>query len=85
MEYTEIYTVNVIGGQWLLAICTSLITEKKRFGDIKKYFPTIADRMLNLQLKKLVEMKIVTRTVFAQVPPRVEYEPAPIDYELEPT
>lgn len=80
----EIYASNVIGGQWSLAICCYLINGKLRFGELRKCLPNITERMLTLQLRKLEEDKIVTRTVFAEVPPRVEYELTEIGYKLKP-
>lgn len=81
---TEVYATNLIGGQWSLAICGWLINGKLRFGELKKYLPNITERMLTLQLRKLEENKIISRTVFAEVPPRVEYELTPIGYRLKP-
>lgn len=81
-ECLEVYASGIIGGQWTLAICCYLINGKLRSGELKKCLPGITDRMLTLQLRKLEENKIVTRTVFAEVPPRVEYELTPIGYQL---
>lgn len=83
-ECLEIYASNVIGGQWSLAICCYLINGKLRFGELRKRLQNITERMLTLQLRKLEEDKIITRTVFAEVPPRVEYELTEIGYKLKP-
>jgi DNA-binding HxlR family transcriptional regulator len=80
----EVYAANIIGGQWTLAICCYLINGKLRFGELRKLLPTITERMLTLQLRKLEENKIVKRTVFAEVPPRVEYELTEIGQQLKP-
>ncbi|MBB6238998.1 DNA-binding HxlR family transcriptional regulator [Pedobacter sp. AK013] len=80
----EVYASNIIGGQWALAICCYLINGKRRFGELKKCLPNITERMLTLQLRKLEENKIVKRTVYAEVPPRVEYELTPIGDDLKP-
>lgn len=80
----EIYASNIIGGQWSLAICCYLITGKMRFGELRKKLGSITERMLTLQLRKLEENKIITRTVFAEVPPRVEYELTSVGYQLQP-
>jgi DNA-binding HxlR family transcriptional regulator len=61
-----------------------LISGKLRFGELRKLLPNITERMLTLQLRRLEESKIITRTVFAQVPPRVEYELTEIGYKLKP-
>jgi DNA-binding HxlR family transcriptional regulator len=83
-ECSEVYAANVIGGQWSLAIISWLLNGKLRFGELRKRMPGITERMLTLQLRKLEQSKIVTRTVHAEVPPRVEYELTPIGYEVAP-
>jgi len=81
-ECPEVYAAYIIGGQWTLAICCYLINGKLRFGELKKCLPNITERMLTLQLRKLEQDKIVKRTVFAEVPPRVEYELTAIGHKL---
>lgn len=83
-ECPEAYASNIIGGQWTLVICSWLIGGKLRFSELRKRLPNITERMLSLQLRKLEEHKLIKRTVYAEVPPRVEYELTPIGYELEP-
>ncbi|MDQ1087150.1 DNA-binding HxlR family transcriptional regulator [Siphonobacter sp. SORGH_AS 1065] len=83
-ECDEIYSVSLIGGQWTLAICCHLANGKLRFGELKKRIPNITERMLTLQLRKMEENKLVTRTVYADVPPCVEYELTPIAQQLIP-
>lgn len=73
-ECAQIYATNIIGGQWTLAICCHLAKGKLRFGELRKRIPNITERMLTLQLRKMEENKLITRTVYAEVPPRVEYE-----------
>ncbi len=80
----EIYASNIINGRWTLAICCYLIHGKLRFNELKKCLPNISERMLALELKKLQENKIIERTVYAEVPTRVEYELTPIGYDLNP-
>ncbi|WP_316734926.1 helix-turn-helix domain-containing protein [Pedobacter aquatilis] len=83
-ECPEVYAAHLIGGQWALVICSWLLNGKLRFGELKKFLPNITERMLTLQLRKLEENKIITRTVYAEVPPKVEYELTKIGYELKP-
>ena len=83
-ECSEAYATNVIGGQWTLVICSWLLSGKLRFGELRKRIPGITERMLTLQLRKLEDNNIVSRTVYAQVPPRVDYELTEIGYELKP-
>lgn len=81
-ECSEVYAANIIGGQWALVICSWLMNGKLRFGELKKLLPNITERMLTLQLRKLEADKIVKRTIYAEVPPRVEYELTTMGYEL---
>ena len=83
-ECLELYASNLIGGQWSLAICCYLINGKLRFGELKKKLVNITERMLTLQLRRLEKDKIIKRTVYAEVPPRVEYELTEIGYKLKP-
>lgn len=83
-ECPEAYAASIIGGQWALVICSWLFNGKLRFGELRKLLPNITERMLTLQLRKLEEHKIVKRTVYAEVPPRVEYELTAMGYELKP-
>lgn len=83
-ECAEVYAASTIGGQWALVICSCLLGGKLRFGALKALLPNITERMLTLQLRKLEANKIVKRTVYAEVPPRVEYELTPIGLELKP-
>lgn len=83
-ECSEVYAANIIGGQWSLVICSWLLNGKMRFGELRKGIPNITERMLTMQLRKLEDNKILTRMVYAEVPPRVEYELTPIGYELTP-
>jgi DNA-binding HxlR family transcriptional regulator len=83
-ECVEVYAASIIGGQWALVICSCLLEGRLRFGALKALIPNITERMLTLQLRKLEASKVVKRTVYAEVPPRVEYELTPIGLELEP-
>jgi DNA-binding HxlR family transcriptional regulator len=67
-------TMYFIGGKWKTVVLWYLRNDKKRFGELKKLIPDITEKMLSLQLKNLEEDRIVKRTIFAEVPPRVEYE-----------
>jgi DNA-binding HxlR family transcriptional regulator len=67
-------TMHFIGGKWKTVVLWYLRKDKKRFGEIKKLIPDITEKMLSLQLKTLEEDGIVKRTIYPEVPPRVEYE-----------
>ncbi|QQU04758.1 winged helix-turn-helix transcriptional regulator [Myroides odoratus] len=83
-ECNEVYATSIIGGQWTMAICCYLLEGKMRFGEIKKVLPNITERVLTLQLRKLEEHNIISRTVYPEVPPRVEYELTSIGLKLAP-
>lgn len=83
-ECPEAYATHILGGQWTLVICSWLFNGKLRFGELKKHLPNISERMLTLELRKLERNGIIKRTVYAEVPPRVEYELTTIGYELKP-
>lgn len=78
------YSVCRIGGRWKLPILCALENGKLRFGELKNGIPGITERMLTLQLRELEKDKLITRTVYAEVPPRVEYEITAIAIELIP-
>jgi DNA-binding HxlR family transcriptional regulator len=78
------FAANKIGGRWKIVILDKLGKCALRFGELKKEFPYITERMLILQLRALEEDGLVKRTVYAQVPPRVEYELTPMAAEFLP-
>ncbi len=74
----------VIGGRWKGVVLYWLSTRTLRFGELRRLLPTCTQRMLTLQLRELEADGLVKRTVFAEVPPRVEYELTPFGRSLEP-
>jgi DNA-binding HxlR family transcriptional regulator len=62
-----------IGGKWKAVILWYLRKDAMRFGELRKMMPGITEKMLSMQLRQLEKDGIVTRKVFAEVPPRVEY------------
>jgi DNA-binding HxlR family transcriptional regulator len=78
------YAVQLMGGRWKLLILMRLGSGTMRFGELKKIIPNITERMLTLQLREMEEDGLVTRRVFAEVPPRVQYDLTAIGRELIP-
>ncbi|WP_316813784.1 helix-turn-helix domain-containing protein [Pedobacter heparinus] len=78
------YAVNKIDGRWKILIMDKLGAQKLRFGELSKVFPLITERMLTLQLRTLEQDGLVKRTVYAEVPPRVEYELTGMAVEILP-
>ena len=66
-------TMNYIGGKWKTVVLWYLRKGAKRFSELKKHIPEITEKMLSIQLKQLEKDGIVSRKVFPEVPPRVEY------------
>jgi DNA-binding HxlR family transcriptional regulator len=66
-------TMDYIGGKWRSVVLWYLMKDKKRFNELKKVIPDITEKMLSIQLKQLERDGLIQRTVFAEVPPRVEY------------
>jgi DNA-binding HxlR family transcriptional regulator len=64
----------MLSGKWKLEIMWLLHQRIHRFGELRKAIPGITQHMLSAQLRELEADGLVTRTVFAEVPPRVEYE-----------
>ena len=67
-------TMGVIGGKWKTVILYHLIEGPLRYNELRKTMPTVTERTLSLQLKKLEEDGIVNRKVYTKKPPlKVEY------------
>ncbi|ARM92475.1 HxlR family transcriptional regulator protein (plasmid) [Rhizobium sp. CIAT894] len=64
----------LLSGKWKLEIMWLLNQRVYRFGELRKAIPGITQHMLTAQLRELEADGLVSRTIFAEVPPRVEYE-----------
>lgn len=65
--------INVVKGKRKGTIILHLFQGEKRYGELVKLLTDISERMLTKQLKELESDGLITRTVFPEVPPRVEY------------
>jgi DNA-binding HxlR family transcriptional regulator len=74
----------VLGGAWKLTAVKYLLQRTHRFGDLRRAVGPVTPRVLTRQLRELEADGIVTRTVYAQVPPRVEYSLTDRGRSLEP-
>jgi len=66
-------TMDLIGGKWKIKILWHLNTGTKRFSELKRLIPDITQKMLTTQLREMESNNLITRKVYAQVPPKVEY------------
>ncbi len=76
--------LGVIGGRWKGVVLFWLLSGKLRFGELRRRLPNCSARVLTLQLRELEADGLVKRTVFAEVPPHVEYELTSFGKSLEP-
>jgi DNA-binding HxlR family transcriptional regulator len=67
------YTLSIIGGRWKPVIIFQISAGNSRFGELRRAIPLVTQKMLTNHLRELEKDKMITRKVFAEVPPRVEY------------
>jgi len=77
-------TLTLIGDKWKVIIIRDLLEGTKRFGELKRTVGKVTQKVLTANLRDMEEMGLVTRTVYAEVPPRVEYTLTDIGYSLKP-
>ena len=66
-------TLTLIGNKWKVLILRDLMPGTKRFGELKKSIGNVSQKVLTAQLRDMENNGLLTRTVYAEVPPRVEY------------
>lgn len=77
-------TVSVIGSKWKLLIIRNLMQRPWRFNELRRDLEGISQKVLTDSLRSMEEDGIVTRTVYAEVPPRVEYSLSVLGETLRP-
>jgi DNA-binding HxlR family transcriptional regulator len=77
-------TMSLIDGKWKIIVLYKLLRGTLRFNELRRLIPSITQRMLTHQLRELEADGLVVRTVYAQVPPRVEYTLSVRGRSLEP-
>ena len=77
-------TLQLISSRWKVLILRDLLTGTKRFGELRKSIGTVSQKVLTSQLRQMKESGLLTRKVYAEVPPRVEYTLTELGYSLKP-
>lgn len=67
-----------VGDKWSLLLIAVLQTSTLRYTDLQRQIPGISQRMLTLTLRQLDQDGLISRTAYAEVPPRVEYALTPL-------
>ena len=77
-------TVSLIGSKWKLLILRNLLVRPWRFNELQKDLEGISQKVLTDSLRSLETDGIITRTVFPEVPPRVEYALSELGEQMRP-
>lgn len=77
-------TVQMIGSKWKLLIMRNLLTRPWRFNELKKDLEGISQKVLTDSLRSMEADGIVVRTVYPEVPPRVEYSLSELGESMRP-
>lgn len=77
-------TLMLISDRWKVLIIRDLLAGTKRFGELKKSVGNISQKVLTSNLRSMEDDGLLTRKVFPEVPPRVEYTLTETGYSLKP-
>jgi len=77
-------TLGVIGGKWKALLVYHVMKGPLRFSELKRLVPDITEKMLTQQLRELERDGVLNRTIFPEVPPRVEYRVTEHGATLQP-
>ena len=77
-------TLTLISNKWKILILRDLMEGTKRFGELKKSINNISQKVLTSNLREMEKSGLLTRKVYAEVPPKVEYTLTNIGYSLKP-
>lgn len=77
-------TLMLIGDKWKVLILRELMGGTQRFGQLKKSIGSVSQKVLTAQLRDMEATGLLTRKVYAQVPPKVEYTLTDTGYSLKP-
>lgn len=77
-------TLTLIGDKWKVLILRDLLTGTKRFGELKRSLGSVSQKVLTAQLRDMENSGLINRTVYPEVPPRVEYSLTELGQSLKP-
>ena len=77
-------TLTMISDKWKILIMRDLLPGTKRFGELKKTIDGIAQKVLTTKLRDMEKSGLLSRTVYPEVPPRVEYTLTELGQSLRP-
>ncbi len=77
-------TLTLISDKWKVLILRDLLPGTKRFGELRKSIGQVSQKVLTAQLRQMEDSGLLTRTVYPEVPPRVEYTLTDLGYSLKP-
>ena len=77
-------TLSRISDKWKVLILRDLLPGPKRFSLLKRSIGGVSQKVLTAQLRQMEHSGLLTRTVYPEVPPRVEYTLTELGYSLEP-
>ena len=77
-------TLMLISDRWKVLIIRDLLDGTKRFGELKRSVGNVSQKVLTANLRAMEESGLLTRTVYAEVPPRVESTLTETGYSLKP-
>ena len=77
-------TLTLISDKWKVLVLRDLIPGTKRFGELKKSIGTVSQKVLTAQLREMEQSGLLIRTVYPEVPPRVEYTLTELGRSLKP-
>lgn len=77
-------TLQLMGDKWKVMIIRDLLEGTRRFGELKKSVTGITQKVLTSNLRAMEENGLLTRKIYAEVPPRVEYTLTKTGYSLKP-
>ena len=77
-------TLTLISDKWKVLILRDLMPGTRRFGELKKSIGGVSQKVLTAQLREMEDSGLLTRTVYPEVPPRVEYTLTELGCSLKP-